>query len=95
MTTSKPPAPAAEGGCRDKPGKSPDFYHTCYALSGLSVVQWWGKSSSSSSSGGVTSQPSPLGGPDNLVEETDPVFNIRPCKLKAAREYFKALPPLL
>ena len=23
----------------DKPGKSRDFYHTCYALSGLSVAQ--------------------------------------------------------
>jgi hypothetical protein len=22
------------GGLRDKPGKSPDYYHTCYALSG-------------------------------------------------------------
>ena len=23
----------------DKPGKTRDFYHTCYALSGLSVAQ--------------------------------------------------------
>ncbi|KAI8901960.1 terpenoid cyclases/protein prenyltransferase alpha-alpha toroid [Globomyces pollinis-pini] len=27
------------GGLRDKPGKSPDFYHTCYCLSGLSLCQ--------------------------------------------------------
>jgi protein farnesyltransferase subunit beta len=86
---------ATEGGCRDKPGKSPDYYHTCYALSGLSVVQWWGKKRASGSGGTSPSHhPSPLGGLANLVEETDPVFNIRPCKLKAAREYFKALPPL-
>ncbi len=26
------------GGLRDKPGKHPDFYHTCYALSGLAVT---------------------------------------------------------
>jgi protein farnesyltransferase subunit beta len=26
------------GGCRDKPGMDPDNYHTCYALSGLSVA---------------------------------------------------------
>ena len=26
-------------GLVDKPGKSRDFYHTCYALSGLSVAQ--------------------------------------------------------
>ena len=28
------------GGFRDKPGKSRDYYHTCYALSGLSVSQY-------------------------------------------------------
>ncbi|KAI7899408.1 terpenoid cyclases/protein prenyltransferase alpha-alpha toroid [Cokeromyces recurvatus] len=27
------------GGLIDKPGKSPDFYHTCYCLSGLSIAQ--------------------------------------------------------
>lgn len=27
------------GGLRDKPGKLPDYYHTCYCLSGLSVAQ--------------------------------------------------------
>ncbi|GAC97897.1 farnesyltransferase beta subunit [Pseudozyma hubeiensis SY62] len=27
------------GGLRDKPGKSPDAYHTCYNLSGLSLAQ--------------------------------------------------------
>ncbi|KAJ3315802.1 hypothetical protein HDV04_000009 [Boothiomyces sp. JEL0838] len=27
------------GGLRDKPGKSPDYYHTCYCLSGLSICQ--------------------------------------------------------
>ncbi|KAI9138313.1 terpenoid cyclases/protein prenyltransferase alpha-alpha toroid [Paraphysoderma sedebokerense] len=29
----------AKKGLRDKPGKSPDYYHTCYCLSGLSVAQ--------------------------------------------------------
>lgn len=28
------------GGLRDKPGKPPDFYHTCYALSGLAALQY-------------------------------------------------------
>jgi protein farnesyltransferase subunit beta len=28
------------GGLRDKPGKNRDFYHTCYALSGLSASQY-------------------------------------------------------
>ena len=27
------------GGLVDKPGKGPDFYHTCYCLSGLSTAQ--------------------------------------------------------
>ena len=33
------------GGLIDKPGKSRDFYHTCYTLSGMSVAQNfnWGK----------------------------------------------------
>ena len=26
-------------GLRDKPSKSPDYYHTCYCISGLSVSQ--------------------------------------------------------
>ena len=29
-----------EGGMKDKPRKHRDFYHTCYALSGLSVSQY-------------------------------------------------------
>lgn len=28
------------GGLRDKPSKARDYYHSCYALSGLSVSQW-------------------------------------------------------
>lgn len=27
------------GGLRDKPGKQPDYYHTCYCLAGLSAAQ--------------------------------------------------------
>lgn len=32
-------AQAPNGGLRDKPGKGPDAYHTCYNLSGLSSAQ--------------------------------------------------------
>ncbi|RUS21864.1 terpenoid cyclases/protein prenyltransferase alpha-alpha toroid [Endogone sp. FLAS-F59071] len=28
-----------DGGLRDKPHKGPDYYHTCYCLSGLSIAQ--------------------------------------------------------
>lgn len=31
-----------KGGLRDKPGKHPDYYHTCYCLSGLAVAQQLG-----------------------------------------------------
>lgn len=61
-------------GLRDKPGKSPDFYHTCYCLSGLSVAQQLcGRA---------------LGGRANAVAETDPRINVLPDKLHRAREYF-------
>ena len=62
------------GGCRDKPGMAADFYHTCYALSGLSVA------------GG--------GGGERGVEALDPVFNLRPERVAAARAFYGALPIL-
>jgi len=52
-------------GLRDKPGKNPDFYHTCYALSGLSMAQHCDKSS-----------PQILGDPLNLLERNDPLYNL-------------------
>ncbi|OKL59978.1 hypothetical protein UA08_04797 [Talaromyces atroroseus] len=30
-----------KGGLRDKPGKFPDSYHSCYTLSGLSTIQYY------------------------------------------------------
>ncbi|KAL2832811.1 terpenoid cyclases/protein prenyltransferase alpha-alpha toroid [Aspergillus pseudoustus] len=32
---------STNGGLRDKPGKHPDSYHTCYTLTGLSSVQYY------------------------------------------------------
>ena len=29
----------ADGGICDKPGKGSDYYHTCYALAGMSIAQ--------------------------------------------------------
>ena len=29
----------SDGGLRDKPGKYPDPYHTCYCLSGMAIAQ--------------------------------------------------------
>merc|ERR1719239_881464 len=56
------------GGLVDKPGKSRDFYHTCYTLSGLALAQIF-------VSPGLLST-SVLGHPSNLVEPTHPVYNI-------------------
>eukprot|EP00892_Ulva_mutabilis_P003941 jgi/Ulvmu1/1919/UM012_0079.1 len=61
-------------GLRDKPGKSPDFYHTCYCLSGLAVAQ--------QCSGRV------LGQPSNAVRRTDVCVNVMPDKMAHSRKRF-------
>jgi hypothetical protein len=61
-------------GLRDKPGKPPDWYHTCYCLSGLSVAQ--------AASGTV------LGGLGNAVCLTDALTNTLPARLAAARKHW-------
>ncbi|KAH7646938.1 chain B [Cryptosporidium bovis] len=45
----------SEGGFIDKPGKKRDLYHTCYALSGLSLAQRMSKTSECSCNEGITS----------------------------------------
>lgn len=67
-----------KGGLRDKPSKYRDFYHTCYALSGLSMAQ--------------ASEPNVVGLASNRLCPTSCVFNIRLDKLDAAKRYFSALP---
>jgi protein farnesyltransferase subunit beta len=62
------------GGMRDKPGKGRDNYHTCYALSGLSIAQHYG---------GVI-----YGDSDNQLEETHPIYNIRMDKVNDSKKYF-------
>ncbi|GMH43211.1 hypothetical protein BSKO_11133 [Bryopsis sp. KO-2023] len=65
---------ARGGGLRDKPGKPPDLYHTCYCLSGLSIAQHY--------SGKV------LGPPENTLVKPDPVLNIVETRLKEAEAFF-------
>lgn len=65
------------GGMRDKPGKSRDFYHTCYALSGLSVSQ-------NNPSGRVTA----IGLPENKLRVINPVFGLCADKSAAVLKYF-------
>lgn len=61
---------APTGGMRDKPGKGPDFYHTCYCLSGLSIAQHTGGD-------GV------VGPPANVVRPTDTLLNVEATCLEA------------
>lgn len=53
------------GGMIDKPGKHADLYHTCYALSGLSLAQ-----------NNPIGEPSILGEQTNLLRKIDPVYNV-------------------
>lgn len=64
---------ASKGGMRDKPGKPPDYYHTCYCLSGLSSSQHFG--------GFV------LGSPSNKLVKADPLCNVVESRLTEALEY--------
>ncbi|XP_051885438.1 protein farnesyltransferase subunit beta isoform X2 [Pristis pectinata] len=72
------------GGLLDKPGKSRDFYHTCYCLSGLSVAQHFG--------GGELLHEVIVGDKNNRLEPTHPVYNIGPEKVAQAIMHFLKLP---
>lgn len=77
------------GGLRDKPGKSADYYHSCYCLSGLSSAQY-----GCSRPGGVPPDeggigPMILGPPDeNRLAKTDFLCNVVETKLTRARDFF-------
>ncbi len=64
------------GGLRDKPGKSADAYHTCYALGGLALAQRWG------GGGGAR------GADADRVHVTHELFNVRPERLEEGREFW-------
>jgi hypothetical protein len=70
-----------KGGLRDKPGKSADYYHSCYCLSGLSTAQHI-------AGGGV------VGPAQNVLPRIDPLMNVLAEKLQQAKEHFGALPRL-
>ncbi|KQL42470.1 protein farnesyltransferase subunit beta [Amazona aestiva] len=72
------------GGLLDKPGKSRDFYHTCYCLSGLAIAQHFG-------SGDLHHQVV-LGAPENRLQATHPVYNITPEKVVRAVMHFLQQP---
>lgn len=75
------------GGLRDKPGKSKDFYHTCYCLSGLSVSQHCFANKRIINISANESA---------VLNPIHPVFNITLDKVQMAHGYFSKLSvPLL
>jgi Prenyltransferase and squalene oxidase repeat len=93
-----------KGGLRDKPGKSRDYYHSCYALSGLSVAQSFhiGQNPPSNSSDSRTDGSSEdvdaqyltshvFGDVGNLLRHTSCVYNIGLEKLEYALKYFRGM----
>lgn len=74
------------GGLVDKPGKSRDFYHTCYCLSGLSVAQHFVNKNQSN----LTI----VGGQENHLAPIHPVFNIGVHCASQALAYFRKQPLL-
>jgi len=71
------------GGLIDKPGKSPDVYHTCYVLSGLSIAQH-----------AVNNGNCVIGTPRNILNKNNPVYNIEELCLKKAILHFKMAAPI-
>jgi len=73
------------GGLKDKPGKSRDYYHSCYALSGISVAQH-----------NSPNHPHPhtvIGSaPGNLLEEVHPAYGVLKEKVEKAINYWKTVP---
>lgn len=85
-----------EGGMRDKPGKSRDHYHSCYALSGLSVAQSFAIPAAPfpdiaqhHQQSNTEPKPQVYGDSANLLAPTSVVYNIGFVKLRTAVEYFR------
>ena len=72
----------SQGGLVDKPGKNPDLYHTSYGLAGLSLSQRMIDRKETMNYMNKT---------ENLLLETDPIFNVEVSLLEKAREYFQKL----
>jgi protein farnesyltransferase subunit beta len=73
------------GGLKDKPGKSSDYYHTCYAMSGVAATQH-----------GVGTEATKLvfGDSENELKRLDVFYNVLLEKSQRKCKYFEALPPL-
>jgi protein farnesyltransferase subunit beta len=70
-----------DGGLFDKPGRQADFYHTCYALSGVAAIQWGG-------GGGGGGERVVLGAAANELPEMDLLHCMRRERAEHARQVF-------
>lgn len=77
----------ARGGLKDKPGKSPDFYHTCYCLSGLSVAQHYDGQ-------GGKEEKSVMGVDLNGLRPVNSLYNIESSNLQTAMDFYAAAPEI-
>lgn len=75
------------GGLRDKPGKSEDYYHTCYGLSGLALAQHERPGEMPADSGLV------LGDPINLLPCPLPEYNLLPERVNRMQAYYQQAGP--
>ncbi|KAL7643942.1 UNVERIFIED_CONTAM: hypothetical protein RMT77_005953 [Armadillidium vulgare] len=73
----------SKGGLIDKPGKSPDLYHTCYTLSGLSIAQHFIV--------GNRHKKVIVGNPSNELAPVHTLYNIGVESAVAASQYFNQL----
>ncbi|XP_071520028.1 protein farnesyltransferase subunit beta [Panulirus ornatus] len=72
------------GGLIDKPGKGPDFYHTCYTLSGMSVAQHF--------STAAIHKTCVVGDPSNELMLVHPLYNVGVDSSVSALQHFNNLP---
>lgn len=72
------------GGLRDKPGKPPDHYHTCYCLSGLSASQ----EAAAAAAPGENQEIAVVGGEENRLQRTHFLLNVVAEKVSEAAAFF-------
>lgn len=75
-----------EGGLRDKPPKYRDYYHTCYALAGLSMTQHNEDPARPTCLGGHTAT--------DVLKRIDATHAISVEKVRRAKHFFQSLPPV-
>ncbi|KAI8927395.1 terpenoid cyclases/protein prenyltransferase alpha-alpha toroid [Entophlyctis helioformis] len=79
------------GGLRDKPAKGPDFYHSCYVLSGLSLTQY-DYSTSDGETVVATLSPTNLGPASNILRSTHPAHNLAFEHIQSIQAFFASQP---